>query len=174
LTAAAGDNLIAIESQVLVWGVRKVGPSQQLQRAKWLIDQLEAEDAQIIVPSIVLSEYLCEIPAADHPATIAAFTKRFLVMPFDVLCTSVAAELFEHGKAGRPKGIPGSRKVLRADAMIIATAARHGAKVFYSHDRDCRSLAKKITTWEVRDLPDQPNHLFDYPKPDSATSGPSA
>lgn len=155
-------------------GVRKVGPPEQLQRAKWLIDFLEAEDAQIIVPAIVLSEYLCPIDVADHPATIAAFTKRFLVLPFDVLCASIAAELFQQGNVGRVKGAPDARKVLRADSLIVATAARHGAKVFYSHDRDCRSLAKKITTWEVRDLPNQPDHLFDFPQPDPPTSGPNA
>jgi predicted nucleic acid-binding protein len=166
----ASSKLVAIESQTLVWGVRKVGPPQQLQRAKWLFDELESDDAQIIVPAIVLSEYLCAVAPDDHSAVVAAITKRFLVLPFDALCASIAAELFQHGNASRAKGAADSRKILRADSLIIATASRHGARLFYSHDKDCRALAKKIDGWEVRDLPTQGPHLFD----NDSTSAPTA
>lgn len=154
--------IVAIDSQTLVWGVRKRdGTANQLQRAKWLFQQLEAQKAQIVLPAIALAEYLGHIDQADHVATIAAISERFLIMPFDVRCTSLAAQLFNAGNVGRPKGKPNSRKVLRADSLIVATAAMHGASIFYSHDVGCRSLASHFSKWQVRDLPDTPETFFD-------------
>lgn len=152
--------LAAIDSMILVWGVRFQGQPEQLQRAKWLFQEFEEKQAQIIVPAIAMSEYLVPVKEKDHKDQIAVLSKRFIIAPFDVRCSSLAARLFSVGKKARDMGGKNARKVLKADTMIIATAAVHGAEVFYSGDLGCRTLAKHFERWSVKDLPDIAPDLF--------------
>jgi hypothetical protein len=152
--------VVAIDSMTLVWGVRHEGDPDQLKRAKWLFGQLEQEQAQIIVPAVCVAEYLGPADPDDHAAILAAISARFIIPPFDVQCASLAARLFNAGRSGRPKGTADSRKCLRADTLIIATAITHGAKILYSGDDRCRKLAKPMM--DARNLPDQPPDLFGY------------
>jgi predicted nucleic acid-binding protein len=160
VTTKPAPRIVAVDSQTLVWGVRRDGTDEQKQRAKWLFDALDAEDAQIIVPSVVVAEYLTPISPEKHDAVIASISGRFLIAPFDVLCASLAAELFQIGKPLREMGAqaPDCRKCLRADTLIIATAKVKGATVLYCGDTRCRKLATRIMT--AQDLPDMPNTLF--------------
>src|SRR5437773_2484919 len=106
---------------VLVWGIRKVGPQDILERARLLFYQLEKDDRQIMVPSIVVSEYLTHVDGQYHGETIELLRKKFFIPPFDVQAASLAAHLFQLGQSGRGnKGAPDSRKCLRADSLIIA------------------------------------------------------
>jgi len=51
------------------------------------------------------------------------------------------------------------RHVLKADAMIVAAAKSAGATEFYSHDKKCRALAKRVM--KSFDLPTRdPNDMF--------------
>jgi predicted nucleic acid-binding protein len=148
----------------LVWGVRKEGPKESLERAKILFQNFERDKSQIIVPSIVVAEYLTAVDVNKRFDVAAAIGARFLVMPFDIKCTALAANLFSDGKSGRPMSQPNARVCLRADSMIVATAKIHGAKVFYSHDKNCRSMAKNagMDPW---DLPTHVENLFPSPDP---------
>lgn len=150
--------IVGFDTQTLVFGVRRQGTSEQLERAKWLFEELEAERAQVLLPTIVISEYLVPVDKRHHAAIIEAINGRFLVKPFDVECASLAAELFKIGKAKRPQNVPMGREVLRSDTLIIATAKVHKAKVFYSDDADCRALANEVM--EARPLPINSPSLF--------------
>ncbi len=143
----------------LIWGVRKQGPAEWLKRAKVLFDNFERAQAQIIVPSIVVAEYLTAVDESKRRDVASAIGARFIVAPFDIKCTALAANLFWEGKQGRAMSTPDARKCLRADSMIIATAKTHGAKRFYSHDKDCRSLAQKAGM-EPWNLPTHEENLF--------------
>ena len=148
---------------ILVWGIRRDGTEEQQQRARWLFESLEQQDdAQIIIPSVVLAEYLSPVKESEHANVMAEVSNRFIVAPFDVRCASLAAKLFKSGRPDRSTSGTEWRKCLRADTLIIATAKIHGAKVLYSGDRNCLSLARSVM--DARDLPDQPPHLFAYDK----------
>lgn len=154
--------LVAMDSQTLAWCVWREGTMQptpeQRQRAIWLIEELDEMNAQILIPTIVVAEYLVPIDRSKHAATIAAITKRFIIKPFDVHCASLAATLFDVGKPKRPQGVPMGRECLRSDTMIIATAKVHAAKLFYTNDAHCLELAK--TVLDARNLPINGPHLF--------------
>lgn len=145
---------------MLVWGVRQTGGTPtQLKRARWLFELLNGENAQIVVPAIVLAEFLVPIPEPERFATASRIASRFLVFPFDVACVTIAASLFvwglEHGKKGRPN----VRNVLRSDAYIVATAKIAGVERFYSHDKGCLKMAKSAGMTAF-DLPEAPETLF--------------
>lgn len=152
--------VVAVDSMALVWGVRKQGPPGQLKRAKWLFELIDEERAHVIVPSICLAEYLTPLAEENHRNVIAALNERFMIPPFDMQCASLAASLFNQGKVSRTMSTDSSRKVLRADSMIIAIAKIYGAKLLFSHDKDCRNLALKANL-KAEDLPLMGQTLWD-------------
>lgn len=166
MTAPKDSVLVAVDSMTLVWGIKKQGTQSQLQQARFLFDQLEDENAQVLLPAIALSEYLTPIPQQLHNKAIAELKRRFIIAPFDVKCASLAATLFVEGKEMRKSdgemGQTDARKCLRADALIVATAVCHGARVLYSGDSRCRKLAQKVPNLDVRDLPTIPNSLWGF------------
>jgi predicted nucleic acid-binding protein len=96
----------------------------------------------IILPVIAISELLVPVPDANKGAVIATLEKLFLCAPFDVQAASIAAELFAKRDKIPQKQRYDKRYVLKADAMIIASAKAAGATEFYTHDESCRALAK--------------------------------
>lgn len=156
--------LVAIDANILVWGLRRQGPAEKIQRAGWLFDQFDRDQAQVVVSSIAVSEYLIPAAATDHRNIVAAISSRFIIAPFDAHCAAMAAELFPDGKItrnlGKPHGEQGARDCLKSDCYIIASARAAGATLFYSNDEECRDLAKRVM--EVSDLPGMPPHLWGF------------
>lgn len=124
------DPIVAIDSNTLMWGIRRQGPPEQLDRARWLFESFDREKTRVILSAVALSEYLTVYDPAQHASIVTALNERFVIMPFDVRCASLAATLFMDGKPLRDLSIPGARAALRADTLIIATASINGATTF--------------------------------------------
>lgn len=154
-------SIIAIDTQALVWGVRHEGPDEMQQQARWLFEYIEQADALVVLPTVVLSEFLTGVKQQDRPRVAQAISERFTVAAFDSKAAYLAAELYQSSENSKPKGVPGGRSVLRADSMIVATAKAFGAEIFISHDTACRKMAKKIGLIDM-DLPNiEPNLYFE-------------
>ena len=145
--------VVAIDTQILVWGVRRQGEPDQKQRARWLFKQLEDEQAYLILPSVALSEYLIPIERKRHSAVIAELSRRFFIAPFGIECISLAAALFAEHKTSLPSKQPHARIAMKADVQIIATAVAYKANRFYSGDKACRKIADESTNMLVYDVP---------------------
>lgn len=156
-----GSLIVAIDSMVLVWGMRGEGSQDQIKRARWLFLELEEEKAQVLIPSVALSEYLSAIAVAKQAEVVAVLSRRFVIPPFDVRCAALAAKMYQEGRTDRGKTTKAQRRCLRADSLILATAAVHGATVFYSNDSRCRKLALQIPRMEGKDLPTVGPSLWD-------------
>ncbi|MCC7316494.1 MAG: PIN domain-containing protein [Planctomycetes bacterium] len=156
----ARPRIVAIDSNTMVFGFRKQGTKQQLEKAANLLAELDEEGVQIIIPSVALSEYLIPISAKKHNEVIAQLSKRYIIAPFDAKCATVAARLFAIGRQQRGAGKENVRKTLRADSLIIATASVHGAMEFYSDDDDCRRLASHVPRLTAKELPAIAHSLF--------------
>ena len=46
MSKAKRSFIVAIDTQTLIWAVRKEGSADELKRAKWLFEQLDIENAQ--------------------------------------------------------------------------------------------------------------------------------
>lgn len=152
--------LVALDTQILVWGLKKKGNEGLIQRAGWLITQLDQEGAQIMIPSVVVAEYLKHVPENDQIGFLAEVNKSFYTPPFDTKCCTLAYSLWEQGARGRPKGKPHARICYRADTLIVATAKVYGAERFYSHDTDCRRMAARAGL-QALDLPTDSGFLVE-------------
>ena len=159
MTNRRNQRVVAVDTNILVWGVRRKGPPEKIEYAGYLFKELEQEGAQIVIPSIVVCEYINIVSPSDRGKVVAAINERFRIEPFDIKDVVTAAELWDFGKAGRKMQQPNARAVLRADALIIATAKNHGATEFYTEDNDLFTMANKIMT--AKRLPTMPPTLFE-------------
>jgi len=115
----------------------------------------EHQNDVLFLPAIAVSEILVPVPAAQRGTLASALAEKFNCPTFDLQAASIAADLWT-----RHKNLPADqryadRQLLRADAMIVASAKAAGATCFYSHDKNCRTLAGLVMT--ARDLPTKPD-----------------
>jgi hypothetical protein len=125
-------------------------------RARILFHELQ--EHTIILPTIAISEILIPVPAMKRGQVLATLAESFVCPAFDQHAASIAADIWS-----RHKNIPDNlqydnRPLLRADAMIVASAKAAGATEFYSNDDKCRALADLVMTG--RSLPRQSEKLF--------------
>lgn len=152
--------IVALDSNILMWGIRKKGDPNKVRYARYLFQGLQEENAQIILPSVAVAEFLIPFKLSkEREAVIAEMRKRFIIAPFDARAAAISVELWHDGKKSREKKQPGARAYLRADSMIVATAYSHGAQVFYTDDVDCANMARKRIP-QVRGLPRIGQHLW--------------
>lgn len=159
MTKQDPQRIVAIDSMTLVWGVSKKGDPDGIKHAKYLFMQLNEEKAQIVIPSVVVAEYITPCSSRrEREEVVAALGERFIIAPFDAKDAIEAADLWNCGKRKRERKRPGARVRLRADTLIIATAHNHGAQVFYTDDQDCFTMASRIM--QAKHLPTIPPNLF--------------
>jgi predicted nucleic acid-binding protein len=156
--------IVSLDSNTLVWGIRKKGLPDKVRRARNLFAYLEEEEARIVIPSIVVTEFVTPLKTTkEREAVIAEMNKRFVIAPFDARAAAVAADLWHYGKKAREKKHQmkqiGARMCLRADTLIIATVHAQGVQVFYTDDDNCYDMARRIIA-DVRRLPDIGPHLW--------------
>jgi predicted nucleic acid-binding protein len=158
---------VGIDSMILVYAgfvpskSREISTDfQELQvRSKLLLHQLSRRKVTILLPTIAISELLVPVPKAQKGALAAALTDKFVCPTFDLAAASIAADLWSQHKKLPQDSQYGHRHVLRADAMIVASAHAAGATEFFSHDRRCRALADLVMT--AYDLPkSDPEDMF--------------
>ena len=126
-----------------------------------LFQHLERDKAQILIPSIVIAEFVIPLNSRkEREEVIARMRDRFIIAPFDAKDAALAAELWREGKKDREMKKQGARVWLKADALIIATACGHGAQIFYTDDDDCFNMASKVMT--TKRLPNIPPDLMGY------------
>lgn len=128
-------------------------------RAMLLLDQLDRQKSTVILPTIAVSEILVPVPASESGALIRALGERFVCPTFDLPAASIAANPWAQHKTLPRDQKYKNRHVLKADAMIIASAKAAGDSEFYSNDRNCRTLAAIVM--EAKGLPSKPKSLYD-------------
>lgn len=156
-----------IDTPILIWGVQgnaTAGQDDMVNRTKSLLLKLDKERTRVIVPAIVMGEFLLKIPVGEHPKYQELVSKRFMIVPYDLRAALVfskiwhqktQASVIEEIKAG---GV--SRTQLRADTMIVATAVASGASCIYGHDNHVKKLADGFITFSnVADLVLQTTYL---------------
>ncbi len=144
--------MIGIDSMVLVYaGVvpRKSGKLskklEELRVRSTLLLHMHSKDI-IVLPTIAISELLVPVPTAQKGVLISQLSSRFLCPPFDMSAATIAAEVWSQHKKLPSDLQYTNRHILRADAMIVASAKSAGATEFYSNDKKCRALADLVMT----------------------------
>lgn len=144
--------LVAIDTNIAVWGVRKTatpGQEYRLADAKIFIDRLTKERAVVALPMTVVGEYLAALPVHTHAASMAVLQKRFRLYPYDARCAMQAAQIWRQKKleSGEIEAVkishPGvTSNKIKTDLQIIATCVANGVDTLYSEDGPLKKLAE--------------------------------
>jgi predicted nucleic acid-binding protein len=146
--------VIAVDTNVLIWGVRKERPDDRpdlVERCARLLEDYKSTQIPIMVPSIVVAEYLIGHTLDQQSKERGIIGSNFFVAPFDAKAAAIAAQLYDASllrQARRDTEI--GRQCLQADFKILATAIAHGATVFYTDDPHMTAFAAgKILVKEI-------------------------
>jgi len=146
--------MICFDTSLLIWGVEKQAhPSQQdmIERTSRYIALLKQDKQSIMVPSIVLAEFLAKCTRRN--AVLAAFEKHFRVFPFDAKAAKIVGELeANRDLIQQVRGVSKvPRQCLKSDVMIIATAIAHNATKIVTENRyDFHQIAQgKIAVTDI-------------------------
>ncbi len=122
-------------------------------KVKGLVQYLSNQDTHILIPAIVVAEYLTKVPNELHGHVINLLSPKFIIAPFDTKTASIAADI-RNKKAAVLKGTPNQEKeCLKVDILIVATALQHNCKVIYTNDDDMNTIASDyIEVKLIRDL----------------------
>jgi predicted nucleic acid-binding protein len=155
----------AVDTGVLIWGVRKEPAPDRpdlVERCIHLIETISNRTGGVMIPSIVLSEYLVGLPFVDQARSVSVFKKHFFVAPFDAKAAEIAAEIYSRVEFGKIKAQSNQcRQCVKADIKIIATAIAHGAARIYTDDDHFRSMAcGKILVENIPEIPPQQTSLL--------------
>ena len=160
-------SLICFDNHVLIWGIKeqaKEGQENKIVLAKRFIDKL-SDDDYVLIPSIVMAEFLIPIPPELHATVINLFKKNYIIAPFDALAASKFSLIWQTNKptetAKQLINDYATRAELRADSMIVATAVAQKADCIYSNDKWIKTFAKGFI--EVKKIPfvPQQKNVFD-------------
>lgn len=161
-------DVVCIDAHILIWGVRRSAePGQEImiERAAYFVDKCQEDGVKILLPSIVFGEVMAGTPTEMAGALARTMQKRFMIAPFDAHAAEEFGRMWHHWKDNHPdskireEGF--SRRKLKVDHMILATAIARGAWCIYSHDGDMRRLADgRIEVSELPEMPPRQKRLF--------------
>lgn len=138
---------ISIDTHVLIWGIREfaeVGQEDMIEKTKAFLVQCRKDRVEIIVPAIVLGEFLTDIDPQMHQKITELIRSAFVVVPFDSAASAIFAKLWRDRQSALKqirKETKSTRAALKADSMIVAASIAHQAEVIYSHDDGLRKFA---------------------------------
>jgi predicted nucleic acid-binding protein len=143
-------------------------------RIEKLLEDLDADNERIIVPTPALCEFLV-LAAKDGPAYLDKIRERrtFLVRPFDEMAAiELAAIEYEARHSGNKRGTstaPWAK--VKFDRQIVAIAKVSGCAKIYSDDEDVIKFGTKaglevISTWKLP-LPAAKQIAIKYEPPES-------
>src|SRR5689334_14537208 len=142
--------MIAIDTQVLIWGFKKKAtPNRRhmIAKADELFRQVSAQRDRILIPSLVVSEALVKYSDSDREAVLAALGKRFFIAPFDARATSIAARLYADNQTWKKSrdATGNNRQCIKVDISILATVAAFNVGTFYVEDDPLFDLAQRYS-----------------------------
>jgi predicted nucleic acid-binding protein len=143
---------VCLDTMIMIWGIKnECEPEQEEKRiqANAFLQGLNDEKVRVIVPSVVIGEFLCKVSREKYPEVLSLLNRRFIISPFDLKAASKYAEIWklkhENGTVFELKQNNNStRTCIKADLMIVATAHSADADVIYSEDEDIHKLAEGI------------------------------
>lgn len=145
--------LACIDSNILSLVIQVRNRSQQpelVMRARRLFSELSSKNATILLPALVVAEFVSGLSNQKYQQVIEVLAERsFRIIPFDY----DAIGHFHQINATLPLvgATAKERRPMKLDRLIVASAVSARADIFYSNDEDCLKMAQTFMTAE--DLP---------------------
>nr|VFK60538.1 MAG: PIN domain [Candidatus Kentron sp. TUN]VFK69972.1 MAG: PIN domain [Candidatus Kentron sp. TUN] len=137
------------------------GQLDMIQRTKGFFSDCEEQKTIIMVPFVVVGEFLTGFPENEHALIIKSLHDSFIISPYDLQASLIFASLFSKKTKSREINQikidhQSTRAELKADSMIVATAIAKKAEILYSHDQALKKFAQNhIQVSEIPRYTDQ-------------------
>ena len=151
--------LICLDTQILIWGIRKhaeLGQEGNSPRAENLIEILTRSKDNIIIPSIVCAEACAAVPDDRIQSFMREMQRQFPIIPFDANAAYHYRTIYQTHKGNRQELTADGykRPSMFADMKIVATALACRASSIYSEDPHLPKIANGFI--EVKSMPPVP------------------
>jgi len=169
--------MIVVDTHVLAWGVQKEHDPKcpdGVDRALQLIKAYSNTKQPIVVPAIVLAEYLAG-QCLDRSRSIHDILgKAFFIAPFDTQCADIAGALYDKRTADSIlAGNAVSRVALKDDYKILATAIALKASHLYTHDNWIGKIEQRGVSKHIVKVMELPPLRTPDPEPEMAAGQPT-
>lgn len=152
--------IVCIDNHVLIWGIKEYateGQENMILRAKSFFNECRENETIVMVPSIVVGEFLTSIEPNYHAMTINLLQNAFQIAPYDAQASTIFAKIWREKHTSNllhtmRNEMQATRAELKADCMIVATAIARKAEKIYSHDVKLKNFA--IGKIEVVEIPE--------------------
>lgn len=147
--------IICLDTHALIWGIKEEctkGQEDMIPVTKRFIESID-NDTSVLIPAIVVAEFLMRIPPDLHAMVINLFNKNYIIAPFDALCASKFSLVWNKNKDQAEELLKAgaTRAELKADSLIVATAVARKAECIYSYDKWTKTFAKNFI--DVKEVP---------------------
>lgn len=156
--------IVCLDTNILIWGIQKIAlpeHADKIEKAKYLFEQLQEEKAEVIIPAIILSEFLIGIDSIDQPLCLKEIHRHCKIYPFDVPAALKLSEMLKNmkhnGVYARLEKEGCTKRTIKFDSLLVATALAQKVSILYTYDKAVRLIAEKEGI-EVRGLPELPTH----------------
>jgi predicted nucleic acid-binding protein len=155
--------IVCLDNHILVWGIREYaeeGQDDMIQRTKSFFEVCQKNKTIMMIPSVVVGEFLTAFDAKHHASVLHALSTSFIIYPYDTKSSAIFAKLWREKKESglidkiRKDDTAIKRQELKADCMIVATAIAAQASAIYSYDKGLKKFAGNSIN--VLDLPEMP------------------
>lgn len=151
--------LFCLDTHILIWGIKKEAQDDQrhmIVQTSRFFKEIQNKKIPIIIPSVVVGEFLYSVPHEKHPEIIKILSESFQIVPFDAIASSMFAKIWSENKTIDNLDNDLNRKEIKFDYQIIATAITRGATCIFSHDKPVKKLGEKyIKVLEIEDYLNQ-------------------
>lgn len=147
---------VCLDTHILIWGIKEeceVGQEHMVAIAKaFFAESDNKKDLQILIPSVVIAEFLMRIPVSQHKTIMNLLSRSFQIPPFDMASASYFAEIWQ-SKEEVKQSLHGivSREVMKVDCQIVAIAKQKNVDCIFSHDSNLAKFAEGHVA--IRELP---------------------
>lgn len=157
--------LVCLDTQILIWGIKEqasLNRQDMIPKTKVFLDRLQEKKARVLIPTVVVAELMLGVPPDDHYPMSEILRRRFIIAPFDLGAAAHYARVWkEQQQAGVIKELQehpdASKRRLKVDCMIVATALARGVDCIYSEDGWLLRFAEGYI--DARRIPEQTEQL---------------
>ncbi len=163
-------SLYCIDSQIIIWGIKKVsatGQEDMIPRAEHLFELLERDGHKLMLPAPVLTEILLPVPLELHNNFLELIQRKFRIGDVDAIASVKAAQIWNARssdaelKAYR-KNHHIAKDKMKFDFQIAAIAITKGCDAIYSHDPHIHKFVGDIIpVMKLPNLPPPPAPVID-------------
>ena len=119
------DELLCIDTNVMLWGILKQGQTEQenrmVKKASVFFEKGFKEGKSFAISIITLSEILVNIPPEERNPFLEIISQNFIILPYSFDAAEKAADIFREQYSSMKSKYIGKRGILRPDMHILAS-----------------------------------------------------